>query len=54
MSEAETESVPSSEVILCREQEEETEEAGTQGGRDYSEFIIQKQRKGPEGGGGAV
>lgn len=39
------ESVPSSEVILCREKEEETEEAGTYDGRDYSEFIIQKQRK---------
>lgn len=52
VSEAETESVPSSEVILCREQEEETEEAGAQGGRDYCGFIIQKHRKGVEGGGG--
>lgn len=37
---SEAESVASSEVILCREKEEETEEAGTQNGRNYSEFII--------------
>ncbi|KAM7394793.1 hypothetical protein PAMP_021576 [Pampus punctatissimus] len=31
--------VTSAELILCREEEEETEEAGTQDGRDYSEFF---------------
>lgn len=41
---SEAESVASSEVILCREKEEEMKEGGTQNGRDYSVYYAKTKK----------